>query len=222
MFQLINQTPLLANLIPSWDRYARHQITCVMKAGFNFNINGELAALDSIEPILLTNHPNDIMPFKKDGELLLSMQQSFNHKAKISIYFNNGEKWQKLLKQKWYQKLFTKKHEHPFLSNQECPHGFNPPENFYNVAPDDQQFTHSFCGGELVCLQNIFDKEAIEIILPCLKPKIMVYTKHEEPINLMWDTLSLNLDRKTLHLTGRVGIPANFYDQQQYYVVIKD
>ncbi|MCK4608827.1 MAG: DUF2169 domain-containing protein [Gammaproteobacteria bacterium] len=83
MLEIKNYTKYKAELYPGYNQNNEHQLTCVIKAGYNFTDNGELIPLDLPLPIVVadkfadeTNRSNllaasEIVPYKHKPELLL-------------------------------------------------------------------------------------------------------------------------------------------------------
>lgn len=97
----------------------------------------------------------------------------------------------------------------PLILDAPCVHGRNAPAHFYNMAPADQRFTAPFYGNEIVRLNGFFpeQQQTIHITLPTLKPHIQWQTAiHCTDLPFNWDTLYINTDEKSLHLTGRAAM----------------
>ncbi|KPJ67535.1 MAG: hypothetical protein AMJ43_04610 [Coxiella sp. DG_40] len=116
MLEIINKSPFAANLYPGFDKDGKHQLTCVIKAGFKFNDQGQLQIMDvspNIEEIDRFNGKrnqssllatSEIMPFKPRNEIILygtaqvPSSDSIVTEASIRIKWPNNKIWQKQLR----------------------------------------------------------------------------------------------------------------------------
>lgn len=99
---------------------------------------------------------------------------------------------------------------------QSLQHGKYPsdkslPTNFYNVAPEDQQFAKPFTGGEKIGLQGLLPgvalAETITLEMPRLNPVCYVVSKHnQQKLNLNCDTYYIDLNQKKIHTLWRGAI----------------
>jgi hypothetical protein len=116
MLEIINKSPFAANLYPGFDKDYNHQLTCVIKAGFEFNDQGQLYINDTPPDIEETDRFNgernqssllatsEIMPFKHNSEILLygtaqvPRRDSIITEVSIRIKWPNNKIWQKRLR----------------------------------------------------------------------------------------------------------------------------
>jgi len=116
MLELINKSSYAANLYPGFGQDGKHQLTCVIKAGFNFNEQGKLLGIDTPPVIEETDRfsgainksslvaTSEIMPFKEKSEILLYGTAQVPHKnsliseVSVKIKWPKNKIWQKQLR----------------------------------------------------------------------------------------------------------------------------
>lgn len=84
MLELANNSPWAAGVFPGWSPARRHQSTIVVKAGFDFTLDGTLAPSPAPPAIVAQDRfhgdpsrtslaaANETVPFKQGGELLIT------------------------------------------------------------------------------------------------------------------------------------------------------
>lgn len=114
MCQLDNQSQWSAGLYPGWSRTGKRQFTLVVKAGFGFDVQGNLTVLPQPPIEEADRYRGDpktssleaaceIVPFKKGGELLLfgtahPMGKGTVGEVEVGIHFADGRAWRKTLR----------------------------------------------------------------------------------------------------------------------------
>lgn len=126
MYQIDNRTDWSVGLYPGWDRQGKRQFTLVIKAGFTFDIRGDLTPVPHppIEEIdRYRGEPatsslaaaSEAVPFKEGGELLLSGTAHPPESGRtvteveVGLKFLDGRAWSKTLRvfgrRHWKSKL---------------------------------------------------------------------------------------------------------------------
>lgn len=116
MLEIINKSPFAANLYPGFNKDGKYQLTCVTKAGFKFDDQGQLQIMDAPPNIEETDRFNgernqsslvatsEIMPFKHNSEILLYGTAQVPHsnsiitEVSIRIKWPDNKIWQKQLR----------------------------------------------------------------------------------------------------------------------------
>ena len=115
MYQVDNRTDWSAGLYPGWSRQGKRQFTLVIKAGFTFDLHGELTPLPH-PPIEETDRYRgepgasslaaacETVPFKEGGELLFSGTAHPPESGRtvteveVGMRFSEGRVWSKTLR----------------------------------------------------------------------------------------------------------------------------
>ena len=113
MLKLLNDTKYTANLYPGYNKNNEHQLTCVIKAGYNFDSCGNLKLFDIPPQIEIEDNfigdvnksslssTSDIMPYKYKSEILIYGTAQIDKKkylssVKVQIKRENNT-WEKSL-----------------------------------------------------------------------------------------------------------------------------
>lgn len=88
------------------------------------------------------------------------------------------------------------------------------PENYYNVAPTDQQFSSAFIGGEQISLRGLIKgvslNRTVKITLPIISPQAKLITGTvNNMLALTCDTCHIDITNNHLSLVWRATIEAN-------------
>lgn len=221
MIKMINNPKYSAGLYPGWNKNGKHQLTCVIKTGFNFDVNGSLTAMSApptIEEVSkFSGEPNqssliaayEIMPYKDRSEILIYGTAQFPKKMSAHINWNDKISWKK-------KGLLAKFGP------------ISPYKNFktkliYNTAPSDQRFNRLFQGGEKICLKYILSNQEINLCLPNVALKIKLQL--DQQTNLLkanCDTVVIDANKQTLHMICRIGIAWDINDQRTGILTIDD
>jgi len=178
MLEIINKSPFAANLYPGFDKDGKHQLTCVIKAGFEFNDQGQLQFMDALPNIEEIDRFNgkrnqssllatsEIMAFKPHNEIILygtaqvPRSDSIITEVSIRIKWPNNKIWQKQLRvfgQRTWQKTLlgtipsTPKPLQPIPIQYEYAYGGNG----YSANPIGMGFTNKSFGNKDLPLPHI-------------------------------------------------------------------
>lgn len=178
MLKIINKSQFAANLYPGFDKDDRHQLTCVIKAGFEFNDQGQLQIMNTAPDIEEIDRFNgkrnqssllaisEIMPFKYNSEIILygtaqvPRSDSVITEVGIRIKWPNNKIWQKQLRvfgQRTWQKTLLgtipsiPKPLQPIPIQYEYAYGGDG----YSANPIGMGFTNKSFGNKNLMLPNI-------------------------------------------------------------------
>ncbi len=129
MLEMRNETPWAAGLFPGWNRQREFQLTAVFKAGFSFDLDGKVEALEATPDLIQADvhhgdplttslrEANEIAPFKQGGEVYL---HGVAHPATpdqritevgLGIAFTDGNTFKKVLrvfgKRQWQRQMMN-------------------------------------------------------------------------------------------------------------------
>ncbi len=81
----------------------------------------------------------------------------------------------------------------------------------YNVAPEDQQFTTGFNGGEEIILKGLINKQRMDIPINFNLPSPIFAVSYDsgdshQQLKALMDTVVIDVDRQTIHLIYRCGV----------------
>ncbi len=108
-----------------------------------------------------------------------------------------------------------------------CPFGNRAPAGLYNAAPLDQRFDAPFEGGETIRLKGLISEaphpDGTLVHLPCPRPDLkLVSGNRVENLQAVCDTLTIDIDARTICMLWRTGLPWNMQDQHSEWVVLRD
>ena len=129
MLELRNETPWAAGLFPGWNRQRAFQLTAVFKAGFAFDLDGKVEALEATPDLIQADahygdplatslrEASEIAPFKQGGEVYLhgvahpaTPDQRMTEVA-LGIAFTDGKTFKKVLRvfgrRQWQRRMMN-------------------------------------------------------------------------------------------------------------------